>query len=98
MGLHYRTFLFHNDSINIIDTFSKKSSTKKFANFHFHDKITIKLIDKNIIQLNNDIKIMFNSKNIKIKSYNLSKGFNNRVVSKKVIICFYDNLKTTIYL
>jgi len=98
VGLHYRTFLFSNNSINIIDTFSKKSSTKKFANFHFHNKITIKLIDKNTIQLNNDIKIMFDSDRIKIKSYNLSKGFNKRIVSKKITISFYDNLKTTIYL
>ena len=98
VGLHYRSFLFNNNSINIIDTFSKKSSTKKFANFHLHNKINVKLIEENIIQLNNDIKIMFNSESIKIKSYYLSKGFNKRIKSNKITVCFYNNLKTTIYL
>ena len=96
--VHNRIFEWSDYYIKIKDFLNKSSSNKAQAYFHFHSSI-IKPIIKNdkVILTDRNIIISFEGySKIKLKSYDLSFGFNKTNKASKLIIDFDKNLNTLI--
>jgi len=97
---HKRIFEWTKNDITIRDILNRSSSNRAKAHFHLHSSI-IKPVIKNekVILRERNISISFEGySKIKLKSYNLSHGFNKVKKAYKLIVSFDKNLKTIINL
>jgi len=93
---HIRKFYLKEEQIEIIDIINKKEIQAQ-ACLHIHPdrNIIFNKKEKTIIIENVQIKFEhFN--NIKIENYYFAKGFNNLILSKKIVISFNNTLTTKI--
>ena len=95
---HTRKFSFETNVIIIEDLISKSTNYNAVAYFHLHDVFELPVVKNSQIILPG-IKILFSHNlNIKIKEYDLAKGFNLRKKAYKIKVTFDKKLKTIIYL
>ena len=83
---HFRSFEFFKQKIIIKD--SLKGSQKNIAesHIHFHPDRSVIMISNNIIEVDKKIHLKFYGyKNIKIKDFKYSLGFNKNKTGKKII-------------
>ena len=98
--IHERNFRWKNDQILIEDSLGKSSKNQAKAFFHFHSSIDLPVIKKNKVVFNDvGVNISFlNSTKIKVKEYELSKGFNFTIPAFKLVVDFDSTLTTQIQL
>ena len=98
--VHRRVFKWSDYNLIISDILNKASFNKVQAHFHLHSSIIKPIIKNNkVILSDSGISISFNGHSkIKLKSYDLSFGFNKTNKAFKLIVDFNKNLKTHIYI
>jgi hypothetical protein len=96
--LHQREFKFYPNGILITDEMTHLNNTidLSFANFHLHPNYQEVNVEDNIVKIG-EWKMEFNGyKDIRVLDYQHPLAYNNRVIAKKIEICFTKQLTTKI--
>lgn len=96
-AIHERTFRFHDDRIEIIDSIRGKRSHNGIAYFHFFPGITVDLTD-DLVETNYGMLHFESHESIEVGEFNYAPEFNKTIPSKMLKISFSKNLKTKILL
>ena len=92
--VHQRTFSWIDSQIEIFDKMHGNDYQCK-AFIHFHPSVEISILGSTVQSKNGTISF-FGAESVDIECYQYALGFNKTMESKKIIILFKDELKTSI--